>query len=370
MMKCSKNRHSSSDIKSRAKTTSITTVILNHRSRPVGIPFVNGAYAWRGGPLFWTSDEDFPEGSAKCHAALAATAEDTKASKGQFGDTIIRYLASGEFRALSPRYKSDIETSIRHPENGIDAKFGSAPIAAFNRPRIRQVVMDWRDRIGGKTGDVRREHLVKIVAWAHDRGELDFHHLKGIKRLHKSNRAEIVWTDDEVARFVAGAPEHVGRIVIVATQTGLRPGDLFQLSAEHVEATPGGGRRIVIMTRKKQRKASIPVTPQLAAVLDAMPADRERVLTTERGTPWNHENYLGDAVSEWRDRLGLRKELRLYDCRGTAITRLFLADATLREIATATGWSIANASTIIERYMALRPEMADSLAAKLAASVK
>ncbi|WP_172332626.1 hypothetical protein [Mangrovicoccus sp. HB161399] len=75
-------------------------------------------------------------------------------------------------------------------------------------------------------------------------------------------------------------------------------------------------------------------------------------------------------MSEWRDRLGMRKEIKLYDCRGTAVTRLFLADANLREIAAATGWSVENASKIIERYMAMRPEMADSLAEKLERIVK
>lgn len=79
-----------------------------------------------------------------------------------------------------------------------------------------------------------------------------------------------------------------------------------------------------------------------------------------------HENYLGDAVSTWRDKLKIRKDLRLYDARGTAATRLLMADATLKEIATAMGWSIKHAAQVIERYAALSPEMSDGVADKLA----
>jgi hypothetical protein len=42
-MKRSKNAHSSSDIKSRAKLISITDASLNHGQHAMGIPFVNTA---------------------------------------------------------------------------------------------------------------------------------------------------------------------------------------------------------------------------------------------------------------------------------------------------------------------------------------
>ena len=42
-----------------------------------------------------------------------------------------------------------------------------------------------------------------------------------------------------------------------------------------------------------------------------------RILVNQGGEPYQHENYLGDAVTTWRDKLKL---LRLYDTRGTAAT--------------------------------------------------
>jgi integrase len=255
--------------------------------------------------------------------------------------------------------------SLFHPGNGIDGKFGSAPIAAFNDPRIRAQALEWRDRIGGKVGDDRIRHLQRIISFALDRRLIHLNHLRDIKSVYKSNRAEIFWLPEDVDAFREAAPPHVTRILDMALETGLRPGDLLVLGPEHVHRTPHG-RRLVIWTRKRKRLASIPVTPRMAQLIDSTPPSQTRFIVNKAGKPYQHENYLGDAVSEWRAKAKLRPELRLYDARGTAATRLLEAGADLKEIATHMGWSIKHASEVIERYVALSPAMSDTLAAKLA----
>ncbi len=327
-------------------------------------------FAWRGkgAPLFWRSDSAVKVGSADYIAAWkAAIPAKPLAAQGKFRELILGYLASPDFTGLAMRTRSDIEASIRHPRNGIDKEFGDAPIAAFNDPRIRREVLDWRDRIGGKVGDTRVDHLQAIVGWAFDRARLMANHLQRIKSVYKANRAEIFWSPEEIDAFVAGAPSAVSRILIAAVETGLRPGDLLMLERKHVHPTPKG-RRIVLWTRKRGRLVSIPVTDRMGALIDATPDARSQILVNQGGEPYKHENYLGDAVSAWRDRLKIRKELRLYDARGTAATRLLEAGAELREIATAMAWSVAHASQVIERYVALHPGMTDRLGAKLAAA--
>lgn len=328
-------------------------------------------FAWRGkgAPLFWRSDSGVKVGSADYVAAWkAAIPAKPMAAQGKFRELILGYLASPDFQRLAPRTRSDIEASIRHAKSGIDKEFGAAPIAAFDDPRIRREVLDWRDKIGGKVGDTRVDHLQAIVVWSHDRGRLTANHLQRIKAIHRSNRAEVFWSEDEIKAFVAGAPNAIGRILVAAVETGLRPGDLLLLDRSHVHRTPIG-RRIVMWTRKRGRMVSIPVTSRMAALIDATPAGRPRILVNQSGEPYKHENYLGDAVSAWRDRLKIRSDLRLYDARGTAATRLLEAGAELREIATAMGWSIKHASEVIERYVALHPGMTDALGAKLAAAI-
>lgn len=326
-------------------------------------------YAWRGkgAPCFWRSDSKVAIGSAEYVSALAEAAPKGRDARGKFREVILGFMASQEFASLAPRTRSDMETSIGHPKNGIDAKFGGAPIRAFDDPRIRKQVLDWRDSIGGKVGDDRVRHLQRIVGWALDRGMLLQHRLMGIKSTYKSSRAEVFWLPADIEAFVAGAPHHVGRILIAATETGLRPGDLAKLTREQIHPTPNG-RRIVVWTSKgkaKRRVASIPVTPRMADLIDSTPTGHSHIITNKGGRPYQHENYLGDAVSTWRDKLKLRTDLRLYDARGTAATRLFQAGAELREIATHMGWSIKHASEVIERYVALSPDMTDELAKKI-----
>ena len=335
-------------------------------------------YAWRGGPCFWRSDSGIPKGGPAYVKAFADASPRGRAATGKVRSLILRWLASPEFKGLAERTQSDFLKSIRHPTHGIDAVFGDAPLAVLEDKRIRRRVLDWRDRIGGKVGDDHVRHLQRIVGYGLDRGDIEVNRLTGIKSVYRSNRADVFWTEAEIAAFVAGAPEHVWRILVAATETGLRPGDLRTLAREHVHPTPKG-RRIVVWTAKRKRPASIPVTPRMAELIDSTPEGETIFLRGQRGRPYTHENYLGDAVSEWRDRINaaarkavrpepIRAGLRLYDARGTAATRLFNAGAKLKEIATAMGWSIKHAGQVIERYVALHPDMTDELGDKLAAA--
>lgn len=326
-------------------------------------------YAWRGkgAPCFWRSDSDIKIGSAEYVAALAEAAPKGSIAKGKFREILLAWINSQDFAKLAARTQADMRKSIYHTTNGIDVKFGDAPAAAFDDPRIRKKVLDWRDTIGGKVGDDRVRHLQRIVGFALDRGMLMQHRLQLIRSVYQSNRAEVLWTPEEVEMFEAGAPKHVSRILIAATETGLRPGDLLMLSRQHIHPTPKG-RRIVLWTRKgkaKRRVASIPLTERMATLVDQTPEHQDRIIVTKGGTPYTHENYLGDAVSEWRDRLSMRKALRLYDARGTAATRLLAAGCELGEIATHMGWSIKHATEVIERYVALSPGMTDQVSDRL-----
>ena len=171
-----------------------------------------------------------------------------------------------------------------------------------------------------------------------------------------------VGTEPEIVSVEEGAPEYVWKALRAACETGLRPGDLVRLSEVHVQMTPKG-RRIQIRTLKKKRMASIPVTQKMAEIIDAAPKGTT-ILTDRDGQPWEAKR-LAHAVTYWRDRLGLRRELRFYDARGSACTRLILAGASLGEVANCMGWSVKTAAQMIEVYAALDPAMADSVLVKL-----
>ncbi|MFD2175713.1 tyrosine-type recombinase/integrase [Rhodobacter lacus] len=336
-------------------------------------------YAWRGGPRFWSSRHDaFKKNGPEYFAAYAKACEDRKPSAGTFRQVIGQYLESRDFRNLAPRTQKDYQRSI-YMKGGIDEEFGTAPIGVFNRPEIRQIAYRWRDRFSSaRVADHARTHLVKIVNWAVDRSIITTNHLAGMTALYEVDRSDLIWTDTEIEAFCDGAPDYLRRILIAATETGLRPQDLCILSRAHIQQTPEG-RRIVIRTQKRRRMVSIPVTPVMGKIIDETPRDRLIILVGDRGQPYSKASSMGRQVTRRKAEINeaarkggfpipIREELHFYDCRGTAATRLFQADATLREIAAHMGWSIQTAAKMIEVYVSMNPQASDAVLVKLSAA--
>jgi integrase len=130
---------------------------------------------------------------------------------------------------------------------------------------------------------------------------------------------------------MAVAPAPVKRILTVSLETGRRPGDVVSLSRQHLEAAPNG-RRIKIVTSKRRRLASIPVSDDLGRVLDETPADRSHFLVNASGKRLTVRRA-SECMRYWIDRAGLRRELQWKDTRGTAATKLLNFGLSLGEIA-------------------------------------
>lgn len=323
-------------------------------------------YAWRGGPRIWDKSMAYGKNSIEYveafrHATVARTV-----TKDMFQDIINEFFQSTDFAKLGERTRKDHWKNVARP-GGIEEEFGKAPIQAFEDKRIRAEILRWRDKFTAGTGDNLMATMQRIISFANQRGLLSEHHLLRIQKQTKSNRASIVWTQPEIDQFVKGAPRYAGRILVAAVETGLRPGDLQLLSRSDLERTKGAHGRIILNTRKSRGKnyASIPVTRRLAALIAELPDDQERIIVASDGRVFKNSDSLGRAISEWRDRLGIRRELRLYDARGTAVTRLVRAGCTLTELATHMGWSYQHAAQMVEKYAALDPDMSDGVLEKV-----
>jgi integrase len=274
------------------------------------------------------------------------------------------FLDSGDFARTAPRTQQD----YRLWAGRFSEEFGRLEQSAWEDRRARGLLIAWRDRWSSspKQADYAVTVAVRILSWAEGRAIIGAHTCGGIERLYRASRADVVWLPDYVHRFMEVAPDCARRILTVALETGLRPGDLVTFGRAQVHLTPKGRRALVPTAKSNGRQMqSIPVSPALAAVIDSTPPGRDLILVSERGHPLT-ERRASFYIKNWRDRADLPKELHLYDARGTAATRLLAAGATMAEIASAMGWSIRTASTMIERYAAIAPEMADSIRDKLA----
>jgi len=215
--------------------------------------------------------------------------------------------------------------------------FQNDPARMFEEPEARGEVNDWRAKWRGspRQYDYAGTVVTRILNWAwKDAGKIRMHHCGDFRKVYKADRSEIVWTPQQREAVCAIAPEWVQRILISACETGLRPYDLVRLSRGQIEVTPHG-RRIRIRTNKRKRIATIPVTPEMGAVIDATPADRLMILVNANGGPLA-ARHANEMLRYYRDKAGLTEEalgyaLRLQDCRGTAATRLLNAGLSLAE---------------------------------------
>ena len=315
-------------------------------------------YAWRGGPRIWDRSMAFCIHSIEYVEAYQEATNARIDTSGTFREVIDEFLSSAEFDGLGERTRKDHRLRIAHA-NGIEATFGAVPIKAFEDKRIRPKIMRWRDTFSKGTGDNMMSTMQRIVSFAYRRGLIGEHHLLRVHRQVKSNRAGIVWTREEIGIFCAGAPRYVVRILIAAVETGFRPGDLQVLTRAHLDPTAGKYGRFLLKTRKSRGRnfAAVPVTERMAALIAEMPEDQENIIVNTEGRPFRSVSEIGGVVSEWRDALGIRKELHLYDARGTAVTRLVRAGCSMAHLAIHMGWSPQHAAQMLERYAALDPEM-------------
>ena len=323
-------------------------------------------YAWRGGPRIWDNTMAYRPNSIEYVDAYRTATMSQTSSKGKFQEVIDQFFESSDYKKLGERTRKDHWGNVSR-SRGIEEEFGRAPISAFEDKRIRQEILQWRDTFTAGTGDNMMATMQRIISFAHERGLLSEHYLLRIRKQVKSNRASIIWKQPEIDFMIKGAPTYVSRILVAAVETGLRPGDLQILKRSDFETSNRNDGRIILKTRKSRGKnyASIPVTCRLAALIAELPEDQERIIVAADGKNFTNSDSMGRAISEWRDRLGIRRELRLYDARGTAVTRLLRAGCTLTELATHMGWSYQHAAQMVEKYAALDVDMTDGVLEKV-----
>ena len=319
-------------------------------------------YAWRGGPKFWSSNSDIEKNSPEYIAALAAFTRTPKSKGISVPQMVDAYLDSVEFkRGLKPRTQADYKKWA----DRFSEEFKDDPASIFEDPASRGEMNDWRKQWmhSPKQYDYAGTVVARILNWAREEQKIREHHCDKLKKIYSADRSEIVWTVTDLAAFNKVAPTWVKRILAVALETGLRPGDLVRLSRSHIEPTPEG-QRIKLRTNKKGRTAAIPVTAKMQSIIDETPADQFLILVSQRGRPLT-EHRASVAVGQWRDKAGLSSSLRLQDARGTAATRLLRAGCSLNQIAAHMGWSLRYAGGVIERYAAVSPDESDEILTRL-----
>ena len=311
-------------------------------------------YAWKGGPQL-PGKPGSPEFIAAYNAAVATK---VSAPSGTLKFVINRYEDSAEFNQLAVRTKKDY---LKHLD-AIEREFGSFPISGLTRKRARVIFSEWKDGLAKRSlrqADYAWTVFARCVSWALGRGLVDANPLERGGRLYRTTRAESVWTDDEETQFMAVASPQIAFAFMLALWTGQRQGDLLRLTWSAYD-----GAKIRLRQSKTGARVVIPVGEPLKVLLDGTPRRSPLILTQRDGKPWTEEGFRSSfrktvAKTEIKGRT-------FQDLRGTAVTRLAVAEATEAEIATLTGHSLRDVRSILDaNYLHRDPKLAESAIRKL-----
>jgi integrase len=141
------------------------------------------------------------------------------------------------------------------------------PTKALADPRIRGILLDWRDELAlssKRQADYTWTVLAKILSTAKDRGKITVNPCERGGRVYHGTRVDSVWTEDQEAAFLATAAPHLHLPLLLGLWTGQRQGDLLRLTWKAYD-----GQDIRLKQSKTGARVVIPVGVPLKDMLDA-----------------------------------------------------------------------------------------------------
>ena len=166
---------------------------------------------------------------------------------------------------------------------------------------------------------------------------------QGIKRPKAKTEHRRPWTDSEVEQFERAHP--VGSKARLALALGLytvqRLGDVIRMGRQHIH-----DGELMVRQNKTGTSLSLPVVPELRAIIDATPGEHLTFLVKMTGRPYCGTEFSGQFRA-WCNEAGLPKGCTFHGLRATGCTRLADAGCSAHEIA---AWSGHMTLKEVERY--------------------
>lgn len=273
---------------------------------------------------------------------------------GTIAGLIREYLASPKFVKKRDSTQREYKRMIK----SLEEKFGTMPVAALGSPKVIGKFIDYQEEIGlerPREADNRLTILSAVFSYSKGKGRIARNPLERFERLYDGDRSEIIWTEVDITKFMKDAPVELQRAMILAIHTGQRYGDLVRLRWSDYQ-----DGWISLKQSKTSMPVSIKATTALQAMLETTPKEGPFILTRDNGKPWHTAKNDKELGKQWREHTvacGLYTEdpktrLRFNDLRGTAVTLLSVAGATVPQIASITGHTLESVTRILERYLA------------------
>jgi integrase len=313
--------------------------------------FVHGFVDRHGKPRFYFRRPGFkrmalpglpwsPEFMSAYEAALAAARVEIGASRtvaGTVNAVVIGYFGSAAFHNLAP--------ASQRQYRGIMERFrrahGDKRIAMLGRRHVKEML----DAKAGRPVAARDllRCLRVLIRYAADIGLRDDDPTLGIRIAMPKSGGFRTWSEDDIASFEAHYPlgSKPRLALALLLHTAQRRADVVRMGRQHIRDGV-----LSVRQQKTGTALAIPVTPALAAALDATPSEHLTFLVTDRGQPFEPM-----AFTKWFrrccDAAGLPKACSAHGLRKAACRRLAEAGCSANEIASISGHASLRE---IERY--------------------
>ena len=321
-------------------------------------------YAWRGGPRL-EGEPGTPEFAASYQQAVAERSR-PEGSIDRIVD--LQYERSAEFADLAERTRKDYRRQLSRSSD----EFKRFSHCRVGDRRTRCGISGMARKAGGQIAAAGGLCVLRCspasLSWAYNRGLAPLNPCERPGRLYRASRSESVWTEADERAFHAKAPRHLG----LALKLACGPA-----SARAICCASPGRPTMAETIRLRQRKTSVPmampVGAPLKAALEAMRAKAnsgQHKPCPQQSSPPNAAPHGPNPAfahhGEKRASNRVISGVTFHDLRGTAVTRLAVAGATVPEIAAITGHSLKEVGTILDtHYMHRDPALGEAAIRKL-----
>lgn len=323
------------------------------RVRLAGDRWAEYHYAWKGkGAPRLPGRPGSPEYLAGYQEARTSR---KRPENGSLLDVVASFRASADFEKLSDHTKR----AYRRHLDQIQTEFGSTPLSVIEDKRIRRDLYAWRDKMAAtpRTADYAMGTLKRLLEFAEERGFIAENPLERVKRLHRVDRSESIWTADDLTAFRLHASKELAWAVELGLLTGLRQGDLIRLVWSNYN-----GASFQTRTSKRGKMVTIPATQACRVLMQRIEKRHLIILTTERGKrPWTADG-LRSSFGKACERAGINRTF--HDLRRTAATTLLAAGFSASQVAMWMGWEESAVESLKRRYVS-RKAVVDAMLATL-----
>jgi integrase len=293
-------------------------------------------YAWRGGPRL----REEPGTKAFLAEYLKATKhKEQPIDHGTFASLVADYRAAPEYQRLRPHSKRGYERALR----SLADEYGNIPVSLLEAKGMRADFLRYRDTLADKpaTADMHMAVLRAVLSWAVKRELIAVNKAAEIGKLNKETRRDRIWSEEECARFISTATPPMAHSLLLALNTGQRQGDLLRLTWSAYD-----GSTLRLKQTKTGSGVRLRISPELKAMLDAMPRKAVTILTNSYGRPWKQSAFQS-AFNRAMKKAGI-VGLTYHDLKGTFLSRGRALGYSLAELSDASG---TNEQTIRKYYM-------------------